>query len=348
MLRPTSTRNGHQRLGSRDPRQCGNEVDALLVSSRPTSSSTVQTTPYEVNAPTKPLSAYGRSKLMGEQAATHAEKHLIVRTAGSSECMVRIRRSDPKPDPKGHGSAARSRRSARPADLHAPSRGSDHPPRAARMTTRRARHRALRRRSGGHLVRLRLRDRRGSARSPVKPVTANFPPRQASRLLGVIHRTLRTAHGSEPESWRRLQEYLTKREREREKNPERQTRRNKIAIYSFASSRLRMTNRLETLPSNTRCSLPPLSPDSRSHREPQIRSPQQTPPLAPPPPRVSHHPARCLPFRHPLPDLELRLDQGDEIAPQKLATAGRISFREMNETSIETKSIGILEIGRVR
>jgi dTDP-4-dehydrorhamnose reductase len=37
--------------------------------------------PYEVNDTTHPLSAYGRSKRLGEQAATHAEKHLIVRTS---------------------------------------------------------------------------------------------------------------------------------------------------------------------------------------------------------------------------------------------------------------------------
>ena len=37
--------------------------------------------PYEIDDPTHPLSAYGRSKLLGEIAATHAEKHLIVRTS---------------------------------------------------------------------------------------------------------------------------------------------------------------------------------------------------------------------------------------------------------------------------
>jgi dTDP-4-dehydrorhamnose reductase len=37
--------------------------------------------PYEVTDPTKPLSAYGRSKLLGEVGATHANKHLVVRTS---------------------------------------------------------------------------------------------------------------------------------------------------------------------------------------------------------------------------------------------------------------------------
>ena len=37
--------------------------------------------PYEVNDGTHPLSSYGRSKLLGELAATHAEKHLILRTS---------------------------------------------------------------------------------------------------------------------------------------------------------------------------------------------------------------------------------------------------------------------------
>lgn len=37
--------------------------------------------PYDVTDATEPLSAYGRSKLLGEHAATHAEKHLIVRSS---------------------------------------------------------------------------------------------------------------------------------------------------------------------------------------------------------------------------------------------------------------------------
>ena len=37
--------------------------------------------PYEVTDPPRPLSAYGRSKLLGEIAATHAGRHLIVRTS---------------------------------------------------------------------------------------------------------------------------------------------------------------------------------------------------------------------------------------------------------------------------
>jgi dTDP-4-dehydrorhamnose reductase len=37
--------------------------------------------PYEVNDAANPLSAYGRSKRMGEQAATRAKQHLIVRTS---------------------------------------------------------------------------------------------------------------------------------------------------------------------------------------------------------------------------------------------------------------------------
>ncbi len=37
--------------------------------------------PYEIDDATNPLSAYGRSKLLGEVATRHAEKHLIVRTS---------------------------------------------------------------------------------------------------------------------------------------------------------------------------------------------------------------------------------------------------------------------------
>jgi dTDP-4-dehydrorhamnose reductase len=38
-------------------------------------------TPYEVNDVPAPLSAYGRSKLIGEQAASTARKHIVLRTA---------------------------------------------------------------------------------------------------------------------------------------------------------------------------------------------------------------------------------------------------------------------------
>lgn len=59
-----------------------NEADALLIHvSTDFVFDGTRTTPYEVNDRTNPLSAYGRSKLLGEIAATHARKHLIVRTA---------------------------------------------------------------------------------------------------------------------------------------------------------------------------------------------------------------------------------------------------------------------------
>lgn len=38
-------------------------------------------TPYEPGDPTHPLSAYGRTKFLGEIAAAHAKKHLIIRTS---------------------------------------------------------------------------------------------------------------------------------------------------------------------------------------------------------------------------------------------------------------------------
>jgi len=62
--------------------QAANSVDALLLH---ISTDFVfdgrKSSAYEINDPTAPLSAYGRSKLLGEHAATHAKKHLTVRTS---------------------------------------------------------------------------------------------------------------------------------------------------------------------------------------------------------------------------------------------------------------------------
>jgi dTDP-4-dehydrorhamnose reductase len=59
-----------------------NDVDALLVQiSTDFVFDGAKRTPYEVNDVPAPLSAYGRSKLAGEQAASIARKHIILRTA---------------------------------------------------------------------------------------------------------------------------------------------------------------------------------------------------------------------------------------------------------------------------
>lgn len=59
-----------------------NEVGALLVQiSTDFVFDGKKGAPYEINDATNPLSAYGRSKLLGEIAARHAEKHLIIRTS---------------------------------------------------------------------------------------------------------------------------------------------------------------------------------------------------------------------------------------------------------------------------
>lgn len=62
--------------------QAANEAGALLVQiSTDFVFDGSKRTPYEPDDATNPLSAYGRSKLMGETAARHAAKHLIVRTS---------------------------------------------------------------------------------------------------------------------------------------------------------------------------------------------------------------------------------------------------------------------------
>jgi dTDP-4-dehydrorhamnose reductase len=59
-----------------------NEAEALLVQlSTDFVFDGSKRTPYEVNDSPAPLSAYGRSKLAGEQAAIIARKHIVLRTA---------------------------------------------------------------------------------------------------------------------------------------------------------------------------------------------------------------------------------------------------------------------------
>jgi dTDP-4-dehydrorhamnose reductase len=62
--------------------EAANEADALLVHiSTDFAFDGSKRTPYEVTDPTGPVSAYGRSKLLGELAAAHARKQVIVRTS---------------------------------------------------------------------------------------------------------------------------------------------------------------------------------------------------------------------------------------------------------------------------
>jgi dTDP-4-dehydrorhamnose reductase len=62
--------------------QAANDTGALLVQlSTDFVFDGMKKTPYDINDTTHPLSAYGRSKLLGELAATHAQKSLVIRTS---------------------------------------------------------------------------------------------------------------------------------------------------------------------------------------------------------------------------------------------------------------------------
>lgn len=62
--------------------EAANDTDALFVQiSTDFVFDGAKRTPYEVNDSPAPLSAYGRSKLAGEQAAAMARKHIVLRTA---------------------------------------------------------------------------------------------------------------------------------------------------------------------------------------------------------------------------------------------------------------------------
>jgi dTDP-4-dehydrorhamnose reductase len=62
--------------------QAANDTEALLVQlSTDFVFDGMKKTPYDINDTTHPLSAYGRSKLLGELAATHAQKSLVIRTS---------------------------------------------------------------------------------------------------------------------------------------------------------------------------------------------------------------------------------------------------------------------------
>jgi dTDP-4-dehydrorhamnose reductase len=62
--------------------QAANRVDALFVQlSTDFVFDGESQRPYDINDATAPLSVYGSSKLIGEHAATRAEKHLVIRTS---------------------------------------------------------------------------------------------------------------------------------------------------------------------------------------------------------------------------------------------------------------------------